>query len=358
MTAPIGPRDLPRIVIGVLFIALLGFGSLFVLKPFLPALVWATMIVVATWPLLRGMQRLAGGRRWVAVIVMVIALLVTLIAPLAAAFWTLASHAEYLVGLKDVRLAIPSPPAWVASIPLAGEAIAREWNAVAAAGPGALAARVTPYMAEIGRWAAAQLGGLGGILLLLGLTVILCAVLYSTGEIAARGVRAFFRRLDGDRGDQVVLLAGASIRAVALGIVVTALVQTALGALGLLVAGVPYVAVLAALMFICCIVQIGPTLVLLGGIGWLWYTGDHGWMIALAIWSAFVGTLDNFLRPLLIKRGADLPFLLILAGVLGGLLTLGIVGLFVGPVVLAITYNLLQAWVAEGAPPARGGKPP
>jgi len=116
---------------------------------------------------------------------------------------------------------------------------------------------------------------------------------------------------------------------------------------------VPYVTVLAALMFICCIAQIGPTLVLLGGIGWLWYTGEHGWMIALGVWTVFVGTLDNFLRPALIKRGADLPFLLILAGVLGGLLTLGIVGLFVGPVVLAITYNLLQAWVDEGEPPRR-----
>ena len=180
-------------------------------------------------------------------------------------------------------------------------------------------------------------------------------MLYSTGEIAARGVRAFFRRLDGERGDQSVVLAGASIRAVALGIVVTALVQTVLGALGLLIAGVPYVAVLAALMFICCIVQIGPTLVLLGGVGWLWYTGDHGWAIALGVWTVLVASLDNILRPVLIKRGADLPFLLILAGVLGGLLTLGIVGLFVGPVVLAITYNLLQAWVAEGEPPTRKG---
>jgi predicted PurR-regulated permease PerM len=355
MTAPIGPRDLPRIVIGVLFIALLGFGSLFVLKPFLPALVWATMIVVATWPLLKRVQRAAGGRRWIAVIVMMVALLVILIAPLAAALWTLASQAERLVALTHINLSIPGPPAWVAALPMGGEAIADEWQKIAAAGPEALAARFAPYMTEIGKWLAAQLGGLGGILLLLGLTVILCAVLYSTGEIAARGVRAFFRRLDGERGDQSVVLAGASIRAVALGIVVTALVQTVLGALGLLIAGVPYVAVLAALMFICCIVQIGPTLVLLGGVGWLWYTGDHGWAIALGVWTVLVASLDNILRPVLIKRGADLPFLLILAGVLGGLLTLGIVGLFVGPVVLAITYNLLQAWVAEGEPPTRKG---
>lgn len=354
MTAPIGPRDLPRIVIGVLFMALLGFGSLFVLRPFLPALIWATTIVVATWPLLLTVQRAAGGRRWVAVVVMELALLVILIAPLAGALWTLVGQAENLASLKDIRIAIPPPPAWVASIPMAGEPIAREWNEIVAAGPGSLAARLAPHLTEIGKWLLAQLGGLGGILVLLGLTVVLCAVLYTTGETAARGVRAFFRRLDGDRGDQVVLLAGASIRAVALGIVVTALVQTVLGALGLLVSGVPYVAVLAALMFICCIVQIGPTIVLLGGIGWLWYTDAHTWAIILGVWTAFVGTLDNFLRPMLIKRGADLPFLLILAGVLGGLLTLGIVGLFIGPVVLAIAYRLLEAWIGEGEPPKRG----
>ena len=173
MTAPIGPRDLPRIVIGVLFIALLGFGSLFVLRPFLPALVWATMIVVATWPLLKRVQRAAGGRRWIAVIVMMVALLVILIAPLAAALWTLASQAERLVALTHINLSIPGPPAWVAAIPMGGEAIADEWQKIAAAGPEALAARFAPYMTEIGKWLAAQLGGLGGILLLLGLTVIL-----------------------------------------------------------------------------------------------------------------------------------------------------------------------------------------
>ena len=347
MTAPIGPRDLPRIVIGVLFIALLGFGSLFVLRPFLPALVWATMIVVATWPLLKRVQRAAGGRRWVAVIVMMVALLVILIAPLAAAFWTLASQAENLVALKGVDLTIPPPPAWVASIPMAGEAIAREWNAIVAAGPGSLAARVAPHMAEIGKWLAAQLGGLGGILLLLGLTVILCAVLYSTGEIAARGVRAFFRRLDGERGDQSVVLAGASIRAVALGIVVTALVQTSLAALGLWAAGVPYVGAVAALILVFCIAQLGPSLPMLGGVAWLFYVDATVAASLLLVWTVVVASLDNVLRPILIRRGADLPLLLIMAGVIGGLLGFGLVGLFVGPVILAVAYTLIGAWVDE-----------
>jgi predicted PurR-regulated permease PerM len=115
-----------------------------------------------------------------------------------------------------------------------------------------------------------------------------------------------------------------------------------LGALGLLIAGVPYVAVLAALMFICCIVQIGPTLVLLGGVGWLWYTGDHGWAIALGVWTILVASLDNILRPVLIKRGADLPFLLILAGV-SAAAHAGHRRPVRRPGRAAITYSLLQA---------------
>jgi predicted PurR-regulated permease PerM len=132
-----------------------------------------------------------------------------------------------------------------------------------------------------------------------------------------------------------------------LGIVVTAIVQTALGALGLLVAGVPFVSLLAALMFILCIAQLGPAIPLLGGVVWLWFSGATTAAVLLFVWMIGVVMLDNVLRPLLIKRGADLPLLLIMAGVIGGLLSMGLVGLFVGPVILAVAYRLIGAWVAE-----------
>jgi predicted PurR-regulated permease PerM len=145
----------------------------------------------------------------------------------------------------------------------------------------------------------------------------------------------------------VVLLAAASVRAVALGIVVTAVVQTALGALGLYVAGVPFVAVLGAVMFVFCIAQLGPMLPMFGGVVWLWFSGATTPAVLLFLWMLVVGTMDNFLRPVLIRRGADLPLLLIMAGVIGGLLSMGLVGLFVGPVLLAVTYRLIGAWVDE-----------
>jgi predicted PurR-regulated permease PerM len=135
---------------------------------------------------------------------------------------------------------------------------------------------------------------------------------------------------------------------VALGVGVTAIVQTALAGIGLAVVGVPFAALLSALILMFCIAQIGPMLVLLPAVGWMYWQGDHGWATFLLVWSLVVGTLDNFLRPMLIKRGADLPLLLIFSGVIGGMLSFGLIGIFLGPVALAVTYTLLLAWIDDG----------
>jgi predicted PurR-regulated permease PerM len=335
---------------GVAFILLLGGASLYILKPFLPAIIWAAMIVVATWPLLTMLQERMGNSRALAATTMMLLLLVIVIAPLVALTTSILSQAERLAQLRDVSFTLPGPPSWVGSIPLVGEKVVAEWMAIVAGGPESIAGRLSPHMSQIGAWLLAQLGGLGGMLIHLFLTFIFCGVFYAAGETGAQGARRFFRRLHGARGDEVVMLAGASIRAVALGIVVTAVVQSVLGGIGLVVAGVPYAAVLTALMLVFCIAQIGPGIVMFGSVIWLWYVGSHGWAIALLVWSLPVVFLDNVLRPILIKRGADLPLMLIMIGVIGGLLAFGVVGLFVGPVVLAVAYTLMAAWIAEGEP--------
>jgi len=157
----------------------------------------------------------------------------------------------------------------------------------------------------------------------------------------------------------MVVLAGQAIRGVALGVVVTALVQSILGGIGLAIVGVPFAGVLTAIMFALCIAQLGPIIVLLGATAWAFYSLGAGWATFLLVWSIVVGTMDNFLRPVLIKRGADLPLLLIFAGVIGGLIAFGVVGIFVGPVVLAVAYTLLDSWIAADsrgtpAPPDAG----
>ena len=188
-------------------------------------------------------------------------------------------------------------------------------------------AKAGPYAAQSGKWILAELGNFGFMLLQFLLVVVLSAVFYASGETAARKVRRFGHRLAGERGENSIILAGQAIRGVALGVGVTAIVQTVLGGIGLAIVGVPFAALLSAVMLMLCIAQLGPTLVLLPAVAWVFWTGDTGWGVFLLGWTLIVGTLDNFLRPMLIKKGADLPLLLIFAGVIGGLLGFGLVGM-------------------------------
>jgi predicted PurR-regulated permease PerM len=342
-------RDLTRITLAVLFIGFLIVASFWILLPFIGATVWATMVVVATWPTMIALQARLGGRRWLAVTVMTLAMLVVLVVPLVLAVITIVENSENIAGWsKSVATSqVPPPPDWVERVPLVGSRIATEWRQLAATPSEELVARATPYIHTAARWFAGQAGGFALLLLHFLLVVVVTAILYATGETAARGVRRFARRLAADRGDDSVVLAGKAIRAVALGVVLTAIVQSAASGIGLAVSGIPYAAVLTAVIFMLCIAQLGPILVLAPAVGWLYWTGDVAWGTALLVWTILVGALDNVLRPVLIRRGADLPLLLIFVGVIGGLIGFGIIGLFAGPVVLAVAYRLLESWIAE-----------
>ena len=142
-------------------------------------------------------------------------------------------------------------------------------------------------------------------------------------------------------------LSAKAIRGVALGIVVTAFVQSSLAGVGLFLAGVPAAVLLTAVVLMLCIAQIGPALVMIPASIWLFYTGHNLAGSLFVVWSVLVCTIDNFLRPVLIRKGVDLPLLLIITGVIGGLIGFGIIGLFIGPVILAVTFTLLRAWVAR-----------
>jgi predicted PurR-regulated permease PerM len=349
-------HDLARTVLSVICILLLIAGSLWVLLPFLAATVWATMLVVATWPILIGLQARLANRRSLAVAVMTVGLLLLLVVPLWAAIDTIATHAGAIRGLAT-RLAesgLPQPPEWVAKVPFVGKRLSATLASWAEAGPAGLEARLGPYVSVAAAWVFSRAGSLGGTLLQFLLVVILSAVMYSSGESAAGGVRRFGRRLAGRRGEESVILAGKAIRSVALGVGVTAVVQTVLGGIGLAVAGVPFAALLSVVMMMLCIAQLGPALVLFPAVAWMYWTGQNAWATFLLVWSVVVSLLDNFLRPILIKKGADLPLLLIFAGVIGGLVGFGLIGIFVGPVVLAVTYTLLKAWIEDDLAPAEG----
>jgi predicted PurR-regulated permease PerM len=349
MNRPQPAYDLTRIVLGVVFLMLMTGASLWVLQPFLPALVWATMVVIATWPLMRAVEARLWGKRSLAVVVMTVLFLLVFILPLWSAVSVILEHTDEMVAIsKSVgAFRIPPPPEWLSHVPLAGARITEYWADIAASSPDAITDRLLPYARVAGTWLVGHAGGFGKMLLHFLLTLIATIVLYSSGEKAGAAVLRFSRRLAGERGENAAILAGKAIRAVALGVVVTAIVQSTLAGVGLWVAGVPYAGFLTAVTFVLCIAQLGPSLVLFPAVGWLYWRGDFVTATILLVWSIVVAFLDNVLRPWLIKRGADLPLLLILVGVIGGLLAFGVIGLFVGPVILAVTYTLLSAWMDE-----------
>jgi predicted PurR-regulated permease PerM len=324
---------------------LAGF-SLWIIQPFLPAMLWATMITVATWPLLLAAQAKLRNRRSLAVAAMTAALLLIFVIPFTLAIGTIADNAGQIMawGKALTAMSFPAaPPEWLTRLPFVGDFAVGHWPSSEAG----IARKIAPYISQTVAWFIREVGNFGMLTMQFLLTVIIAAILYAHGETAGNCVLRFGRRLAGDAGENAILLAAQAIRGVALGVVVTALVQSALAGLGLLIAGIPFAAILTAVIFMLAIAQLGPLPVLAPAVGWLYWTGDSTWASALLVWTLIVGGIDNILRPVLIKKGADLPLLLIFTGVVGGLIAFGLVGIFIGPVVLAVTYTLLTAWVTE-----------
>ncbi|MDX2168017.1 MAG: AI-2E family transporter YdiK [Deltaproteobacteria bacterium] len=343
------PADLARTSLQLLVLGALIASSVWIVEPFLPALTWAIMIVVSTWPVLLHVQAWLGGSRRLAVTAMTIVLLLILVVPLYFGVAAVVENTDQIAEWSKsvAALAASHPPDWVAAIPWIGGTLAEWWQRLAAAGAEDVLVRLAPYGQTLVRWFVGQVGGVGLLLVQFLLTVIIAAILYANGERAARGADRLAWRLAGARGPNTVHLAAQAVRGVALGVVVTAIVQSGLAGIGLAIAGVPFVAVLTVLMFVLAVAQIGAGPVLLGAVVWV-YTHHGGmWGTVFLVWAVLCGGLDNVLRPILIKRGADLPLLLIFAGVVGGLVAFGIIGLFIGPVVLAVAYTLLVDWVYE-----------
>lgn len=343
-------NDLTRITFAVLALTLLVGTTLWVLRPFLGPTIWATMVVVATWPLMLRVQRRCAGRRWVAVAVMTLLLLLLFVVPLVVAILTVAQNGDQLVAWARALAGYrpgPQAPEWMLGLPLVGAWVGRLWEQAVAAGLVSWLERLTPFAGSAARWLAAELGSIGMLLLQFLLTVLIAAILYARGEGAAEQVRRFAQRLAGEPGAATVQLAAAAIRAVALGVGVTAVVQSVLAGLALAIATIPFAGLLTALIFLLCIAQLGALPVMVPAVLWLFYDDRPGWAVFIAACAVVVTLLDNVLRPFLIRMGADLPLLLIFAGVIGGLLAFGLIGIFAGPVILAVAYMLFEDWIGQ-----------
>jgi len=345
------PHDVTRTTLQVLSIGILICAVAWIIRPFAISIIWAGMIVVTTWPILLALQARLKNKRWLATAIMTAAILLVVVVPVLLAISAIINGAnDAYVWVKSLStFTMPPPPEWLRSIPLAGPKLADLWRQLALKGTEELVTYLAPYANQTLSWFVGHAGSVGIMVLQFFLTVIIAAILYTKGEATSAGLNSFARRLAGQQGVDVMLLAGKSIRGVALGVVITAIIQATVGGIGLVVTGVGAAALLTAVMFMLCLAQIGPALVLIPALIWVYWNDGVLWGTILLVFAVLAMTLDNFVRPILIRKGADLPLVMIFAGVIGGLIAFGIIGLFIGPVVLAVAHTLLKAWVSGGA---------
>lgn len=339
--------ELPRLLFALLFILLMIVACFWVVQPFILGFAWAGMVVIATWRFMLRIQTLLWNRRSLAVVVMILIILLVFIFPVSLLVSSMFDNLRpVLSALNSGQIIIPKLE-WLNSIPMVGHKLLTYYQKLVEGGGSTIMSSLRPYIGQTTSFFVAQAGHVGRLMVHLTLMLLFSILLYWRGERVAAGIRHFAFRLASARGDAVVLLASQAIRAVALGVVVTALLQGIIGGIGLALAGIPYATLLTALLFFCCLIQIGPLLVLVPAIIWLYWSGDNSWGTVLLIWSLLVATMDSVVRPMLIRLGADLPMLIILTGVIGGLIAFGMIGLFIGPVVLAVSYRLIKVWMHE-----------
>jgi predicted PurR-regulated permease PerM len=348
-------RGIAAVLLGGLAIA-----CFFVLAPFIAAILWAGILVFATWPIFSRLRGRFGGRAGAAAGVMILAAFAVTLAPLALVIADFADEARSLVaaGREVFESGLPAPPAWINEVPFIGATIHAEWTRVAA-DRGELAALVAPYLQALGRFgfdAGKNVTiGLATGALEIGLALFIAFFLYRDGEFVRERIAGGLVRVAGARGERLLAVAAGTVRSVVYGVLGTAFVQGLLMLVGLLIAGVPHAMLLA---FITCLVSplpIGAPIVWIGAAIWLYLTSGWGWTIFMLVWgTGLVSMADNVVRPILISRGGSTPIVIVLLGIIGGVLAFGFLGIFVGPTLLALAYSLIQEWTApsDAKPPA------
>lgn len=342
-------HDLPKMLFSITFITLMSLGCFWIIQPFILGFSWASMVVIATWPLLIKIQQILWGRRSLAVITMTLLLLLFFVLPVSILVSSIMDNSATLVVWAtypdNLKLSVLT---WLQDIPMIGQKLYNIFQSLTSVSNILSVNQIQPYIYKCSSWLLEQVANLGSLLLHCGLMILFSVLLYMRGERVALIVRRLAVLLGAERGNaSVILVAMQSIRAVALGIVLTAIIQAVLGGVGLAITGIPFVTVLTIIMFVLCIAQLGPLLILIPATIWLYWNGDATWGTVLLIWSGVVAVLDNILRLILIHMGVDLPILLVLCGVLGGLLAFGMIGVFIGPVILAVSWRLASTWIQQ-----------
>lgn len=338
------------LVIKLIIIGLFAYFSLALLAPFAVVTIWAVVLAVALYPAFAALRMRLGGRGGLAATLITLLGLIVVLGPLgAAAIGVTDSTAELVTRFHEHTIAVPRPPDSVKDWPVVGEKIHTAWT-LASVNLEAAVQRFGPQLLAASGAVASRVAGIGFGMIGFAVSVVISGLLFLPGPRLAEAVRTFARRIAGERGARFTDLAGATIRNISRGVIGVALLQTVLVFAILTVFGVPLAGLLAFLILIICIVQIGPVPVLLPIIIWAWVTKDTGPALLLTVLLIPVAVIDNVLKPILMARGLPTPLLVILLGVIGGTVAYGLIGLFLGPILLGIFYELVSAWMRADAP--------
>jgi predicted PurR-regulated permease PerM len=348
MTEIIPPKDERRLerTLSWAVLVLLFIGCIVVLWPFKSALLWAIVLTFTTWPIYQRMLRAMNGRRTWAALLMTLAVALVLLLPFLIAGLTMADNVKDLTAAlrHGLESGPPDPPAWLLRLPLIGPSADAYWRTFTGDSRQTLIALKDLLEPASGFLLAGGLM-LGHGLLDLTLSIFIAFFLYRDGGWVALRARSAAVRLAGQRGEHLLDLAGNTVRGVVYGILGTALVQGVVAGLGFLIAGVPGAVVLALLTFVLAILPMGPPLIWIPVTLWLFHRGWPAWGTFMLIWGLLVSSIDNVVKPWLISKGSDMPFILIFFGVIGGAIAFGFIGVFLGPTLLAVGYRLVKEWV-------------
>lgn len=331
--------------LGVL--ALLLYAAFTLVRPFISIMIWSVILAVALYPVYTWLVARLGGRRRLAAVLLTLFNLAIVIGP---AMWLILGLIDSLRSLSEQidfsALTVPLPPERIRSWPVVGEPIYQFWD-LASTNLKAAFSKVVPQLKPVGG-RLLQIAGDAGIgMIKFFIAIVVAGCLFSPAPVLVDATRQFSRRLAKGRGEEFVALAGSTIRAVSRGVIGISVLQALLAGIGLTVAGVPGVSLLTSIILVLGIVQVGPSIVIIPLIIWSWFTMDVSKALVFTIYMVPVNLMDNILRPLVMGRGLQTPALIILLGVLGGTIGHGITGLFLGPIVLAVIWELSVAWIKE-----------
>jgi predicted PurR-regulated permease PerM len=343
-------RDLERYA-ATAALVLLVIACYLVLRPFLTAFVWGGIIAVSTRGIYVRLVELFRGRRGVAAAVIAVGLAAVLLVPLTVLGLQLTSQVP---GLRDQVIAyfadgFPPPPGWLQEIPLMGARIAEHWQAIAA-DPERIASDLRPLFAPVRAFVVDFSAGIGAGVLEFVLALLMASLLHLWGDDVSALVDQVMLRLGGEAGRRQRAVVASTVRGVFNGVIGTAAAQSLLAMIGYWIAGVPGVVLLGMGTFLLSVVPGGPAALWLPAAIWLYLQSTPGWALFMLLWGfVVVSGSDNIIRPLLIGQGVSAPLGLIFLGVIGGILAFGFLGLFIGPTVLAVAFNLFQDWISTQA---------